>query len=136
MLDFAGMEFTSPYPDCTIDRVGQVMRARVESGTSSRILECYETLASLALQHKFSRLLIVGSGKADPHAHLAARDAVVALAEIGVPAGFKIAFVATSDAALNGFRHAEIEAKNRGMRARVLGNEPQAIAWLTEPDVH
>ena len=129
------MQLASPHPECTVDHVGQLIRARIEGGTSSQIEECYRALASLALQHKFERVLIVGTG-GDPHAHLGARDAVVAFGEIGVPAGFKLAFVATNDATLNGFRHAEIEARNRGLRVKLLRNEAQAVAWLTEPDVH
>jgi hypothetical protein len=130
-----GMELRSPHPDCGVDQVGPVLRARVGTGTKSQTQECYGAIAALALQHKFDRVLVVGAGS-DAHAHLSARDAVVAFAEIGVPAGFRIAFVATSDATLNGYRHAEIEARNRGLRARVLNDETQAIAWLTEPDVH
>ena len=129
------MQLANPHPECVVEHVGQVIRARIEGGTSAQIRDCYGALASMALQHKFSRVLVVGAA-GDPHAHLGARDAVVALAEIGVPAGFRIAFVGTTDAALNGYRHAEIEARNRGLRVKVLANEPQAIAWLTEPDVH
>ena len=129
------MQLASPHPQCAVDHVGQVIRARVEGGTSSQIQECYQALASLTLQHKFDRVLIVGTG-GEPRAHLGARDAVVAFGEIGVPAGFRLAFVATSDATLNGFRHAEIEARNRGLRVRLLRDEAQAIAWLTEPELH
>ena len=129
------MQLANPHPQCTVDHVGQLIRARVEGGTNSQILECYRALASLALQHKFDRVLVVGAG-GDPHAHLGARDAIVAFSEIGVPAGFRLAFVAHSDATLNGFRHAEVEARNRGLRVKLLRNESQAIAWLTEPDLH
>lgn len=129
------MQLASPHPLCAVEHLGQVIRARVEGGTSSQIEECYQALATLTLQHKFQRVLIVGAG-GDPHAHLGARDAVVAFGEIGVPAGFRLAFVATNDAALNGYRHAEIEARNRGLRVKLLRNETQAIAWLTEPELH
>jgi hypothetical protein len=37
---------------------------------------------------------------------------------------------------LNGYRHAEIEARKRGIRAKVFMEEVEAIRWLTEPDKH
>ena len=130
------MQLSSPHPECSVDHVGQYIRARVGHGRKDEVEECYRTLASLALQHKFNRVLLVGVGAGEPHAHLAARDVVIALSVIGVPAGFKIAFVPTTDATRNGYRHAEIEAANRGLRARVFDDEQRAIGWLTQPDLH
>ena len=129
------MELARPHPECTVQHAGKYIRARIGGGTNSQIQDCYATVASLALQHKFARVLIVAES-GDAHAHLSARDVVVALAEIGVPAGFKIAFVPTTDSTLNGHRHAELEARNRGLRASVFHEEEQAVAWLTQPDVH
>ena len=121
--------------DCVVQQTGEYIRAQVGGGTLSEVQECYATVASLALQHKFSRVLIVGHS-GDARSHLSARDVVIALAEIGVPAGFRIAFVPTTDPALNGHRHAELEARNRGLRACVFDEEHEAIAWLTAPDLH
>jgi hypothetical protein len=130
------MQLANPHPECAVHQVGEYIRAHVGSGTASELQECYRTLASLALKHKFTRVLIVGLGKGDAHAHLAARDVVIALSVIGVPAGFKIAFVPTTSETLNGYRHAEIEAANRGLRAKVFNDEAEAIGWVSAPDLH
>lgn len=112
------------------------MRAYVGAGSMNEVQECYRNVATVALEHKFQRVLIVGVGTDHSHSHLAARDVVIALHVIGVPAGFRIAFVPRSDVTLNGYRHAEIEAQNRGLRARVFHDEEDAIRWLTEREVH
>ena len=130
------MELARPHPDCKIDHAGQYVRADVGDGTTSNeVQECYRTLASLALEHKFTRVLVVGIGQ-DSHSHLTARDVVIAFDVIGVPAGFKVAFVAKSDATLNGFKHAEYAATERGLRAKVFRDEDAAIRWLIQPDLH
>jgi hypothetical protein len=129
------MALARPHQDCKIDHAGQYVRADVGDGSSHEVRDCYQTLASLALEHKFTRILVVGIGQ-DPHSHLTARDIVIAFEVIGVPAGLKIAFVAKTDATLNGFKHAEYAAKERGLKAKVFRDENQAVLWLTEPDLH
>ena len=84
----------------------------------------------------FVFILVVGGAISDPMSHLAARDAVIALAVIGVPAGFKLAFVPRSHDSLNGYRHAELEAARRGIRAKVFSGEDEAVHWLTAPERH
>lgn len=130
------MKLARPHPECVVHHAGEYVRAYVGAGTPEEIQECYRTLASLALQHKFHRVLVVGLGEEDAHSHLAARDVVIALDVIGVPAGFKMAFVSKTEATLNGYRHAEIEAKNRNLRAKVFLDEEAAVAWLTAPELH
>lgn len=130
------MQLANPHPECVVHHAGEYVRAHVGSGTDAEVQECYRTVASVALEHKFTRVLIVGIGKGAAHAHLAARDIVIAMSVIGVPAGFKMAFVPTSTETLNGYRHAEIEAANRGLRAKVFDTEDDAVAWLTAPEVH
>jgi hypothetical protein len=90
----------------------------------------------MAIQHRFTRALIVGETADHPLHHLAARDGIIALHKIGVPAGFKIAFVPKTPETLNAYRHAELEANNRGIRSKVLFDEEEAVAWLTEEDKH
>jgi hypothetical protein len=130
------MELVRPPPDCTIHKEGAYIRADVGHGSAREIQECYRTVASLALEHKFERVLVVGIGNRDSHSHLTARDVVIALDVIGVPAGFKLALVGKSDATLNGYKHAEIAAKERGLRVMVFRDEQAAIEWLTAPEVH
>lgn len=130
------MELARPHPDCTIHKKGAYIRADVGHGSAPEIQECYRTVASLALEHKFERVLVVGIGDRDSHSHLTARDVVIALDVIGVPAGFKLALVAKSDATLNGYKHAEIAAKERGLRVRVFRDERAAVDWLTAPEIH
>ncbi len=130
------MQLARPHAQCSVDTIGEYIRAHVGRGSAEETQECYRTLASLALQHKFNRVLIVGLAGGEAHAHLAARDVVIALDVIGVPIGFKIAFVPTTDATRNGYRHAEIEASQRGLRAKVFDTEEEAADWLVQPDVH
>ena len=130
------MQLAQPHPDCTVHHEGAYVRAHVGSGRSTQIEECYRTVANVAAQHKFTRILVVVLGTENAHSHLAARDIIIALDVIGVPAGFKIAFVPKSDVTLNGYRHAEAEAMKRGLRAQVFGAEAEAVRWLTDPDLH
>ncbi|HEY5899333.1 MAG TPA: hypothetical protein VIV54_17325 [Burkholderiales bacterium] len=130
------MQLAKLHGECSVDQVDGYIRAHIGRGSTAQVEECYRTLASIALQHKFDRVLVVGLGAGEPHAHLAARDIVIAFSVIGVPAGFKLAFVPTTDATRNGYRHAEIEASKRGLRAKVFGSEEEAVDWLTQPDVH
>src|SRR5688572_21942703 len=130
------MQLAQPHPDCTVHHEGAYVRAYVGSSRSTEIQECYRAVATIALEHKFTRILVIGVGEQDAHSHLAARDIVIALDVIGVPAGFKIAFVPKTDVTLNGYRHAQAEAMKRGLRAQVFRDEAEAIVWLTEPDLH
>lgn len=130
------MELARLHPECTVHNEGAYIRANVGHGSSSEIEECYRTLASLALEHKFERVLVVGLGERDSHSHLTARDVVIAFDVIGVPAGFRLALVGKTDATLNGYRHAEIAAKERGLRVKVFKDEQAAIDWLTAAELH
>jgi hypothetical protein len=98
--------------------------------------ECYRMAAVIALEQKFTRVLVIGAAAGDPMTHMAAFDALVALADIGVPAGFRLALVALTHESLNAYRHAEIEAARRGLRAKVFSDEDEALRWLTEPERH
>ena len=130
------MQLAQPHPECTVHHEGSYVRAQVGGGTATEVQDCYRTVASLALEHKFNRVLIIGLGTDDAHSHLTARDVIVALDVIGVPAGFRLAFVPKSDVTLNGYRHAELEADRRGLRAKVFMTEADAIHWLTAPELH
>jgi hypothetical protein len=130
------MQLARPNPECSVRQEGEYIRADVGSGSPDEVQECYRTLAALALEHKFTRVLVVARGDDDAHSLLAARDMVIALHVIGVPGAFKIAFVAADDATRNGFRHAEVEAVNRDLRAKVFDYEHDAVRWLTAADIH
>jgi hypothetical protein len=125
-----------PHPQCTIERDGELLRTRVGGMGAQGIQECYRALAALALEHKFTRALVVGVAAGDAVSHLAARDAVIALHMIGVPIGFRLAFVPHTFETLNAFLHAEIEAEKRGLRAKVFSAEAEAVRWLVAPEVH
>lgn len=130
------MQLAQPHPECTVVHEGRYIRALVGGGHVDQIQECYRTLATLALEHKFTRALVVGVAADDPVNHLAARDAVIALHVIGVPAGFRLAFVPHTPETLNAFRHAEIEAAARGLRVKVFAGEAEALRWLTAEEIH
>ena len=130
------MLLAQPRPDCTIVHEADYIRAQVGPGRAQEIQECYRALAALTLEHKFRCALIVGLAADDPIHQLTAPDAVIAFHVIGVPAGFRLAFVARSADALDAFRHAEIEATNRGLRAKVFADEADAVRWLSAPELH
>jgi hypothetical protein len=130
------MELARPHKDCVVVRESGFVKAVVGPGSATEALDCYRTLIELTVRHKFERALVIGHADDDPLHHLAARDGIIALHEIGVPAGFKIAFVPRTAETLNGYRHAELEARERGIRARVFHDDQEAIRWLTEPDLH
>jgi hypothetical protein len=88
--------------ECLIRQVGEYVRAIVGPHSSADEVEkCYRAVAPHVLEKRLARVLVVGIGEDHPNSHLAARDALIAMAEIGVPAGFKIAFVPRTDATLN-----------------------------------
>jgi hypothetical protein len=130
------MQLAQPHAECSIVNHGLYVRAYVGPVQPSDVLDCYRTLVVAALEQKFTHVLVVGEAVGDPMSHLAARDAVIAFADIGVPAGFKLAFVPRSYDALNGYRHAEIEAAQRGIRAKIFSEEDEAVHWLTAPECH
>ena len=130
------MRLAQPHPDCEIIDAGEYIRARVGPGSVGEVHECYRSIATLALEHRFTRALVVGVASGDPVHHLAARDAVIALHVIGVPAGFRLAFVPQTTETLNAFRHAEIEGRDRGLHVKVFRDEAKALRWLTAPQLH
>jgi hypothetical protein len=130
------MHLAQPHPDCSIVNHGRYVRAYIGPAPADYVLECYRSLVVHVLEQKFIHVLVVGEAVRDPMSHLAARDAVVALESIGVPAGFRLAFVPRSYDSLNGYRHAEIEAAQRGIRAKVFAEEEEAVRWLTAPERH
>lgn len=130
------MRLEQPSAGCSIEVHAAHIRASVASRSSGDIRECYRAIATLALEHRIGRVLVIGVSVHDAHSHLAARDAVIAIHELGAPQGFRIGFVPQSDATRNGYRHAETEAIARGMRARMFPDEAAALAWLLAPDVH
>jgi hypothetical protein len=130
------MRLAQPHPACEIVHAGQYVRADVGSGSAEETHECYRTIATLVLQQKYERALVVGLAHDDPINHLAARDIVIALHVVGVAAGFKLALVPRTEPTLNGFKHAESEGRLRGMRVQIFDTEAEAVRWLTEPDKH
>lgn len=131
------MRLASPYPQCSILlQDGHLLRADVGDGRQDEVLECYRTLAVLALEHKLTRVLVVGKASGNALSHLAARDAVIALADCGVAAGFKIAFAALTHETLNAYLHAQIAATDRGIRAKVFRGEEEALRWIREAEQH
>lgn len=123
--------------DCSFRKVGDYLRAEVGARLGAHEVEdCYRVLATVVIEHRQSLVLVVGVGAEHPHSHLSARDALIAMHEIGVPAGFRIAFVALSDATRNSYLHTELEARKRGIRAHVFEREDDAVRWLIHPELH
>src|SRR5687767_652992 len=89
----SGMQIAQPPPDCNVVDEGRYVRAYVGPPHLDDIYACYHYITTLMLTHGYERVLVVGDSAHDPISHLAARDAVVALSKIGVPAGFRLALV-------------------------------------------
>jgi hypothetical protein len=130
------MELARPHPECPVVRVGSIIRGEVGPGSSENVLECYRSFVVVLIQQKAHRALLLGRANADPLWHLAARDAVIALHVIGIPAGFRLALVPFTYETLNGFKHAEIEACQRGLRVQLFRDEQEAMQWLSEAERH
>ena len=130
------MELARPHPECPVVRINSVIRGEIGPGSSETVLECYRAFVVVVIQQRADRALLLGRANEDPVSHLAARDAVIALHVIGIPAGFRLALVPFTHETLNGFKHAELEASQRGLRARLFRDEREAMHWLSEAERH
>lgn len=108
------------------------MRAVVGAGPSDFVLNCYRELAVLcAKKRDLERALVVGLD-GDPHDHFAVRDAMRALAVVGVPPDFKLALCSDDTKTLGVYSLALSTAKRLNIYAKVFSTVPEAIRWLDE----
>ena len=115
---------------CVIEDAAEYLRCAVGPGLPSDIQACYRTLAAECLRRNGKRLLVIGRGGGDAQLHLAGRDALKAVAVVGVPPRFRLAVVAATPDMAAVYDAAIGEAQNCGMQARRFATEAQAAAWL------
>lgn len=120
-------------PVCQIGTVDGIVRGIVRGGSAAEIQKCYADWALACLLGQFRRALLVGVGHGDAFSHLAARDAIAAMALAGVPAGFRVAVVALDAHLIAVYDTAVVEAGRRGIEARRFADEAQAVKWLGTP---
>ena len=118
---------------CAIDDAGSYIRANVGPGLADPVQECYRAFVHECLQRQCRRALVVGTAKFDAFNHLAARDALRSMSVAGLPAGFRLAFVAATSDLIAVYDAAVVEARRCGIEARRFLSEADARRWLEEP---
>src|SRR5260221_9171310 len=91
---------------------------------------CYRAFLNEFLPRQWAGALGVGYADLDPFYHLAARDALRAMALAGVPANFRLAFVAKTGGLIAVYDTAVVEASRLGIEARRFITEDDAERWL------
>lgn len=117
---------------CDIAEDERYLRAVVGPGLAHQVQECYRRLAHECIQRRSPRVLVVGKSTYDAFYHLAARDVLGSMAIAGLPAGFRIAFVATVASLIAVYDTAVREAERLGFEARRFTQETDAVRWLGE----
>lgn len=120
-----------PTAQCDIRPADHHVRAFVGAGLAHEVQECYRSFVNECLQRQCRRALIVGESGADAFVHLAARDAIHSMVVAGVPAGFRLAFVAADSGMIAVYDAAVVEARRNGMDARRFLDEKAAEEWLS-----
>jgi hypothetical protein len=115
---------------CAIDQEDGLLRATVGPGLAEEVQRCYRALANACLTGQCSHVLVIGHATLDPFYHLAGRDALRSLAVAGVPADFRLAFVAKSAGLIAVFDATVVEAGRLGLDARRFITEEEAERWL------
>jgi len=115
---------------CDIAQTEGHIRVAVGPGLAIEVQECYRTFVTECLTRQCARALIVGIADLDPFYHLAARDALRAMALAGVPANFRLALVAMTPSLIAVYDTAVVEASRLGINARRFMTEDDAARWL------
>jgi hypothetical protein len=115
---------------CDIRQHRQWLRARVGPGLADEVQECYRALANECLTRQCERVLVLGVSQFDAFDHLAGRDALRSLALVGVPRGFRLAFVALTPDLIAVYDAAVLEAERLRIEARRFVDEADAERWL------
>ena len=118
---------------CDIDQAAGFLRAMVGPGLADPVQECYRAFVHECLQRHCRRALVIGTAKSDAFNHLAVRDALRSMSVAGLPAGFRLAFVAGTPQLIAVYDAAVVEAGRCGIEARRFLSEADAQRWLEEP---
>jgi hypothetical protein len=115
---------------CTIEHAAGVLRVRVGPGLAQEVQECYRSFVHECLQRHCRRALIEGSAAWDAFNHLALRDALRAMAQAGLPEGFRLALVALTPDLIAVYDAVLVEAGRCGIEARRFRAAADALGWL------
>jgi hypothetical protein len=115
---------------CEITQHPGYLRATVGPGLADEVQECYRALAAACITRGCKRVLVIGHATFDPFYHLAGRDALRSMALAGVPADFRLAFVAMSAGLIAVYDAAVVEAGRLNLEARRFIAEEDATRWL------
>jgi hypothetical protein len=117
---------------CDIAVGEHYLRGVVGPGLAEPVQECYRRLAYECVQRRYARVLVIGKSTYDAFYHLAGRDALRSMAIAGLPADFRIAFVATTPSLIAVYDAAVREAERLGLDARRFTDENEAERWLVQ----
>lgn len=115
---------------CDIAQAEGHIRVSVGPGLATEVQECYRAFVAECLNRQCARALVVGYADLDPFYHLAARDAMRAMALAGVAANFRMAFVAMTPGLIAIYDTAVTEASRLGIEARRFMTQGDAEGWL------
>jgi hypothetical protein len=118
---------------CAIDQASRYIRGTVGAGLADQVQECYRAFVHECLQRQCERALIVGTAQWDAFNHLAVRDVLRSMSVAGLPARFRLGFVAATPELIAVYDAAVVEAGRCGIEARRFLSEADAERWLAEP---
>lgn len=115
---------------CDIGQAQGYIRVAVGPGLATQVQECYRAFVNECLQRASTRALVVGTSRIDEFQHLALRDALRSMALAGLPAGFRLALVATTPNLIAIYDAVLLEGARLGIEVRRFGSEEAAARWL------
>jgi hypothetical protein len=117
-------------PGCDIGLAEGHIRVAVGPGLATQVQECYRAFVNECLQRACTRALVVGTARIDEFQHLALRDALRSMALAGLPAGFRLALVATTHNLIAIYDAVLIEGRRHGIEVMRFPSEAAAARWL------
>ena len=101
-------------------------------GDERDLSQLYRDLAVACVQKQVSRVLLKAR-HGGLEAHLALRDALTVMLLAGIPAGFRIGFVADGPPTAEALEALRDELRRLGVAAALFDAEEPALAWLRFP---
>lgn len=105
------------------------LRAEFAPGAMADTEKLFRALAAACVREQYRRVLIV-AGEHDRAGEHALRDALTVMVLAGLPAGFRLALVASSERGQFAYCNALQDLCAAGIAVRVLRGEEEARGWL------
>lgn len=115
---------------CHIEQAAGYISVDVGPGLAQEVQECYRAFVHQCLQQGCRHSLIQGTSGWDAFNHLALRDALRAMAQAGLPPGFRLALIALTPDLIAVYDAVLVEAGRCGIEARRFLSRADAEAWL------